>query len=237
MVGERVTLAVRSADGVHGIEIKKVKVSKEIPRGAAPVMIEFTATEAGRFPIVCSEYCGDGHDDMKGTLVVKARDAHTLGGEMHVYRYMAGAALLAVSIGSAACDESLPSITGPTPNLVPTFTSIQNEIFSNGDSSGRVACTQCHNAIGRLFNGLDLSPAGVVCQPGRASPAAARLGAVRVIAGDPENSYLIHKLEGRPGIVGRADAAHRAAVSDRWTDTRDQALDRAGRAQRLGANR
>ena len=27
-------------------------------------------------------------------------------------------------------------------------------------------------------------------------------GAVRVIAGDPENSYLIHKLEGRSGIVG-----------------------------------
>ena len=42
-VGERVRLAVRSADGVHGIEIKKVKVSKEIPRGAAPVIIEFTA--------------------------------------------------------------------------------------------------------------------------------------------------------------------------------------------------
>lgn len=76
-VGEKVTLAVRSADGVHGIEIKKVKVNKEIPRGAAPVMIEFTATEAGRFPIVCSEYCGDGHDDMKGTLVVKAREAQT----------------------------------------------------------------------------------------------------------------------------------------------------------------
>lgn len=74
-VGEMVTLAVRSADGVHGIEIKKVKIKKEIPRGAEPVMIEFTATEAGRFPIVCSEYCGDGHDDMKGTLVVKAREA------------------------------------------------------------------------------------------------------------------------------------------------------------------
>ena len=74
-VGETVTLAVRSADGVHGIEIKKVKVKKEIPRGAEPVMIEFTAKEAGRFPIVCSEYCGDGHDDMKGTLVVKARES------------------------------------------------------------------------------------------------------------------------------------------------------------------
>ena len=73
-VGERVTLSVRSADGVHGVEIKKFKVKKEIPRGAAPVTIEFTATEAGRFPILCSEYCGDGHDDMKRMLVVKAKD-------------------------------------------------------------------------------------------------------------------------------------------------------------------
>ena len=28
------------------------------------------------------------------------------------------------------------------------------------------------------------------------------MGAIRVVPGDPENSYLIHKLEGRPGIVG-----------------------------------
>jgi hypothetical protein len=27
-------------------------------------------------------------------------------------------------------------------------------------------------------------------------------GAVRVIPGDPDNSYLIQKLEGSPGIVG-----------------------------------
>ena len=73
--GERVRLLVRSADGLHGIEIKKVKVAKEIPRGNKPVTIEFTADEAGRYPILCSEFCGDGHDDMKGTLVVLARDA------------------------------------------------------------------------------------------------------------------------------------------------------------------
>ena len=72
-VGERVRLMVRSADGLHGIEIKKFKISKDIPRGAAPVMIDFTADEAGRFPIVCSEYCGDDHDSMRGTLVVLAQ--------------------------------------------------------------------------------------------------------------------------------------------------------------------
>ena len=71
-VGEPVRLIVRSADGVHGLEIKKLKVRKEIPRGGDAVTINFTAKEAGRFPILCSEYCGDDHDNMRGTLVVVA---------------------------------------------------------------------------------------------------------------------------------------------------------------------
>jgi cytochrome c oxidase subunit 2 len=74
-VGERVRLVLRTADGLHGIELKKFKIAKEIPRGTKPVTIEFTPGEAGRFPFFCSEYCGDGHDDMKGTLVVLAKDA------------------------------------------------------------------------------------------------------------------------------------------------------------------
>ena len=74
-VGERVRLVLRTADGLHGMELKKFKIAKEIPRGSKPVTVEFTADEAGRFPFFCSEYCGDGHDDMKGVLVVVARDA------------------------------------------------------------------------------------------------------------------------------------------------------------------
>jgi len=74
-VGERLRLVVRSADGVHGLEIKKFKVKKEIPRGTTPVTIEFTAGEEGRFPILCSEYCGDDHDAMTGMLVVRAAPA------------------------------------------------------------------------------------------------------------------------------------------------------------------
>jgi cytochrome c oxidase subunit 2 len=74
-VGERVRLVLRTADGLHGIELKKFKIAKEIPRGNKPVTVDFTADEAGRFPFLCSEYCGDGHDDMKGVLVVVAKDA------------------------------------------------------------------------------------------------------------------------------------------------------------------
>ena len=73
--GERVKLVVKSGDGVHGIEIKKFKVNKKVPRGGDAVTIEFVASAAGEYPILCSEYCGDGHEDMKGMLVVTAKPA------------------------------------------------------------------------------------------------------------------------------------------------------------------
>jgi cytochrome c oxidase subunit 2 len=71
--GERIRLLVRSADGVHGIEIKRHRVNRVVPRGEKPVAIDFVAGAAGTYEILCTEECGDGHDTMKGTLVVKAR--------------------------------------------------------------------------------------------------------------------------------------------------------------------
>lgn len=71
--GERVRIVVKSGDGLHGFGIKKFDVSKEIPRGET-VTIEFTPDVAGEFPILCTEFCGDGHEEMKGRLIVKARE-------------------------------------------------------------------------------------------------------------------------------------------------------------------
>jgi len=71
--GERIRLVVTSADGVHGVGIKKFKVEKTVPRGGTPVTIDFVASAVGEFPLLCSEYCGNGHEDMKGMLVVNAR--------------------------------------------------------------------------------------------------------------------------------------------------------------------
>jgi cytochrome c oxidase subunit 2 len=70
--GERIRLVVSSADGVHGLEIKKFKVNKKVPRGGDTITIDFVASAPGEYPILCSEYCGNGHEDMKGTLVVTA---------------------------------------------------------------------------------------------------------------------------------------------------------------------
>lgn len=111
------------------------------------------------------------------------------------------AVVIALALGTVGCDESLSDLTGPTPDLEPTFSSIQQQIFSNGDASGRPACTNCHNAVGSRFNGLDLTAA--VSYNNLVNVASRfKAGAVRVIPGDPENSYLIHKLEGRSTIAG-----------------------------------
>lgn len=112
------------------------------------------------------------------------------------------AAIGLAAILTAGCDESLSELAGPTPNLTPTFSSIQRDIFEARDASGRAACTECHNATLSRFNGLDLSSAvahaNLVNVASRGKP-----GAIRVIPGDPENSYLIHKLEGRAEIAGQ----------------------------------
>src|SRR5262245_61431774 len=64
-------------------------------------------------------------------------------------RPMLGAAAFLLAFAVASCDEKLSDLTGPTPNLQPTFSSIQHEIFETTDSSGRPACTNCHTNVGR----------------------------------------------------------------------------------------
>ena len=116
-----------------------------------------------------------------------------------VLMLLVGAAVFA---GTAACDEALSDLTGPTPNLEPTFSSIQREIFDTTDSSGRLACVNCHNSLGPFLPaGLDLTAGNSYARLVGVS-SVERPGVLRVAPGDPDNSYLVHKLEGGPNIVG-----------------------------------
>ena len=67
--GEPVRLVVRSADALHGFAIRDLKIDVQIPRGGAPVTVQFTAPPPGRYAITCSEFCGSGHGRMKAALV------------------------------------------------------------------------------------------------------------------------------------------------------------------------
>ena len=122
---------------------------------------------------------------------------------MRIGRYLCVLFLAAMTVAATGCDEKLSDLTGPTPDLEPTFSSISQNIFQSTDASGRAACIQCHNAVGSRFAaGLNLEASVAYANlVGVASTQRPELR--RVAPGDPQTSYLIDKLEGRAGIVGQ----------------------------------
>jgi hypothetical protein len=107
-----------------------------------------------------------------------------------------GCVIVAI-IGATACDEKLSDFVGPSsPNLSPTFASIRNEIFETTETEGRPACINCHTNVGRNpAAGLNLRSDPYTALVG--VPARNRAGATLIIPGNPEDSYLVRKLEGR----------------------------------------
>jgi hypothetical protein len=107
-----------------------------------------------------------------------------------------GPLLLAITAG--ACSSSPTASTsnsGGSSSGAPTLSQIQTQIFDPG-------CTPCHSDVGRTPSaGMNLKAgsafANLVNVPSSGLP-----GAVRVIAGNANGSYIVQKLEGAPGIAG-----------------------------------
>ena len=118
-------------------------------------------------------------------------------------RLFVASVMVSAALVLAGCDENLSTIAGPSPNLQPTFSSIQQDIFEATDSSGRVACTGCHTDVGRTpAAGLNLRRETAFAHLVGA-PSVQKPELMRVQPGSSEASYLMHKLEGRQDIVGQ----------------------------------
>src|SRR2546421_4891128 len=108
---------------------------------------------------------------------------------------LAAAAMTGCTAGSGAGldPNGQPVGSGGPPPLTADFTSIQANVFTP-------ICTRCHIGAGAP-EGLQLDAAHsyslLVGVPSAEAPSL-----LRVKAGDPDNSYIIRKLEGGPGIVG-----------------------------------
>ena len=71
--GDQVVLKLKSSDVVHGFSLKDFGVF--ITEGIQPgkvTLITFKADKVGTFNFSCNAICGDNHQNMQGTLVVKA---------------------------------------------------------------------------------------------------------------------------------------------------------------------
>jgi hypothetical protein len=108
----------------------------------------------------------------------------------------AGLFIAVAGVAMGACDEKLSDLTGPTPNLQATFSSIQSEILSQ-------RCAGCHNGTTRFLPALMNLTEGNAYASLVGVASVEQPGLQRVAPGDPENSYLIHKVEGRSGITGQ----------------------------------
>lgn len=67
--GELVRLIIHNADVKHGLVIPDLGVNQDVsPDGA---VVEFSASKTGTFEFFCSVWCGEGHMEMRGKIVIQ----------------------------------------------------------------------------------------------------------------------------------------------------------------------
>lgn len=67
--GEAVVLELTSLDRVHGFNLPDFGIRTNIVPGTV-TRVRITPTKAGRFNFHCDVFCGEGHEQMSGTLIV-----------------------------------------------------------------------------------------------------------------------------------------------------------------------
>ena len=68
--GEAVVLELTALDFTHGFSIPDMKVRADLVIGK-PVRVKLKPEAAGQFGFLCDNFCGSGHEEMAGTIIVK----------------------------------------------------------------------------------------------------------------------------------------------------------------------
>ena len=69
--GEVVTLALRAIDFTHGFSLPELGLRTDLMPGRV-IRLRLQAMEAGRYTFLCDNFCGEGHEQMNGILIVDA---------------------------------------------------------------------------------------------------------------------------------------------------------------------
>ncbi len=67
--GIPVVLQFTSLDRLHGFNCPGLKIRTDIQPGKVNT-VRFTPDKAGTFPFHCDNFCGTGHEGMRGTIIV-----------------------------------------------------------------------------------------------------------------------------------------------------------------------
>ena len=67
--GDKVRITAYSEDVSHGLALPEFEVYLYLEKNN-PKTIEFIADKSGKFQYLCNTFCGEGHDSMKGEIIV-----------------------------------------------------------------------------------------------------------------------------------------------------------------------
>jgi cytochrome c oxidase subunit 2 len=69
--GDRVKITLQGISGAHAIAIPELGVKSATVHAGETTTVEFVADKKGTFSFKCSVFCGEGHSDMTGNLMVE----------------------------------------------------------------------------------------------------------------------------------------------------------------------
>jgi cytochrome c oxidase subunit 2 len=72
-VNQPILLTIHSKDVGHSFYVRELRIQQDFVPGIV-IPVHFTATQTGKFEIVCTQLCGLGHYNMKAYLEVLPQD-------------------------------------------------------------------------------------------------------------------------------------------------------------------
>ena len=118
--GERIRLVVTSEDVDHGLAIKEFNIDQQV-RAKQTKVIELIADKEGRFEITCSMFCGEGHPDMVGELIVTGSGSQTATHAKVTFDQSAPGVVIVESAGERlridTSKKTVERISGPEPAM------------------------------------------------------------------------------------------------------------------------
>jgi cytochrome c oxidase subunit 2 len=69
--GEVVTLAIKAIDFTHGFSMPELGMRRDLIPGQV-VKLRLPPQKPGRYTFLCDNFCGEGHEEMNGMLIVEA---------------------------------------------------------------------------------------------------------------------------------------------------------------------
>lgn len=164
-----VTLNLTSADVIHGFWVPAMRLKNDTVPGLVTT-IKFTPRLTGRFPIICTQFCGVLHSEMdKQVLVIEPKAAFDTWYKMWQEK-------------NAHASNALPAAGGQAVALAGGNATAGKQVFEQ-------KCTACHKLA--PFNEVLVGPglAGVLHDPSRPNLVNGQPATPQNVAGILQNGY------------------------------------------------